>query len=678
MDQIEQQPYQIEVAPSQNETEHKVVKKLWKQYDDARKFDKAARKQYAIDRRYAAGTADLSWAVSTNLLGSYIDVLVSYLYARDPDVSVRKSERVDNNGDQQDEDFARTLELIISQLWKRGRLKKTVRKMVRSSLSTGPGWFKAIMVTDKAKDPQVEAALNDARDNLARLEAQQKELASGEGDDFEVKQAEIQQTIQGLEANLEVIVRKGMAIDHVPSEDMQVSLDVRQLDDYLEANWLANAMYKPKSEIAEMFPRLSEDDIKKATVYYQQQPAETTDDKVMPLQSVTDEQAEQFSTSVRGQNNADAIEFARIVELWDKRDNLIKTIVEGVPCWAREPYTPPQATSRFYPYFLLEFYPVDGARHGQSLSWRLRKLQDEYSASRSSWRLTRERAVPGTLFNAEQIDEANARKLTNSDYQEFIGLKPTNPGVDMKTLFAEKPVSRVDPMLYNVEPIVHDMEKVSGVQESLQASVVQPKTATEADIQQSGFAARSSSDRDTLEEVLGEFAKYTAEVALQTVTVEEAQRMVGAGAFWPFGMSTEDIVTMVEVDIQAGTTGKPNTAAERQSWTVAMPLIKQTQIEIAQFQMQGNIPMVRALSELLRETLNRLGDRIDVERFLPLLPELMPTTQATMPLSGPVSPAGAPAAPVPAPVPGGPAPADVSPEVPTKGTAENLDQTLNA
>lgn len=667
--------YQVEVAPSQNETEHGVVKKLWKQYDDARKFDKGARKQYAIDRRYAAGTADVTWAVSTNLLGSYIDVLVSYLYARDPDVSVRKSERVNNNGDKDDEDFARTLELIISQLWKRGNLKKTVRKQVRSSLSTGPGWFKAIMVTDKAKDPQVEAALNDARDNMARLEAQQKELP--EADDQAVALAEIQQTIQGLEANLEVVIRKGMAIDHVPSEDMQISLDVRQLEDYLEANWCANAMYKPKSELCEMFPRLSEEDIKKATVYYQAQPVETVDQNLVPLMSVTEEQAEQFSTNVRGQNQADAIEFARIVELWDKRDNLVKTMVEGVKCWAREPYPPPQATSRFYPYFLLEFYPVDGARHGQSLSWRLRKLQDEYSAARSSWRLTRERAVPGTLFNAEQVDKANATKLTQGDYQEFIGISPTNPSTDIRTLFTEKPYAKVDAGLFNVEPIVRDMEKMSGVQESLQASVVQPKTATEADIQQSGFAARSSSDRDTLEEVLGDFAKYTAELALQTITIAEAQRMVGLGAFWPYGMSTEDIVTMVEVDIQAGTTGKPNTAAERQSWTVAMPLIKQTQIEIAQFQAMGNIPMVRALSELLRETLNRLGDRIDVERFLPLVPEMMPTTGATMPLSAPVSPAGAPAAPQATQVPGGPVPEEV-PEVPTAGTADNLAQTLNS
>ena len=66
--------------------EEALCKKLWAKFDDARKFDENFRKQVAIDRRYAAGTSDLSWAVTTNLIGAFIDILVALLYARDPDV----------------------------------------------------------------------------------------------------------------------------------------------------------------------------------------------------------------------------------------------------------------------------------------------------------------------------------------------------------------------------------------------------------------------------------------------------------------------------------------------------------------------------------------------------------------------------------------------------------------
>jgi len=79
------------------EEERALVDKRFKCYDDARKFDENFRKQVAIDRRYAAGTSDLSWAVTTNLIGAFIDILVALLYARNPDVSVRKAPQVDES-----------------------------------------------------------------------------------------------------------------------------------------------------------------------------------------------------------------------------------------------------------------------------------------------------------------------------------------------------------------------------------------------------------------------------------------------------------------------------------------------------------------------------------------------------------------------------------------------------
>src|SRR5882672_3985872 len=89
--------------------EEPVVKKLWRTYDLARKFDENFRKQVAIDRRYAAGTSDLAWAVTTNLIGAFIDILTALLYAKDPEVSCKKATQVDESNTQQIETFAQTL-----------------------------------------------------------------------------------------------------------------------------------------------------------------------------------------------------------------------------------------------------------------------------------------------------------------------------------------------------------------------------------------------------------------------------------------------------------------------------------------------------------------------------------------------------------------------------------------
>lgn len=615
---------QLPDEDKQKDAEYALVKKTLESYETARKFDKAARKQYAIDRRYAAGTADPSWAVSTNLIGSYIEVLGSYLYARNPDVRVRKAEQVQSAPNPEMEAFAKTIEIVISRLWKQGWLKKAMRKAVRSSLSCGPGWLKVIMVTDKRTDPQVEAALNDARDNLARISAAEQQLAEGEAADRELAIKELELQIQGLEANVEVIVRKGLAIDFCPAETVQVSLDVHDISDYLNADWMGNEIFKPKSEVAALFPELADEQIKSTTGYYQKKPKDSG--SAVSATETTERDAEQFTTGA-GDSDGSTVEFVKIVEVWDRRDNLIRTMIDGVKCWAKAPFTPPQASTRFYPYFLIAFYEPDGERHPQSLSWRLRKLQDEYSGTRSSFRLARQRSIPGTIFNAEQVDNDNARKLEQGVEQEFIGMKLTNPERPLRDVFTEKPTGKIDPIVYDTQPILRDMEKISGVQEAQQSSVTQAKTATEAEIQQSGFAARTSADRDSVEMVLQDLAQYTAEVALQALTIQDVQRMAGPNAFWPENMDINDLLTMVEVDIEAGSTGKPNTSAEREAWSVAMPLIVSTIEKIQMARGTGNESLAQAYVAILRETLTRMGDRIDVEQFIPQAPAVANATE---------------------------------------------------
>ena len=74
----------IDAADPAKARERADVERWAKRIEEARKFDEEARKQYARDRRYARG--DTASEVGANLAGTYIDILESFLYARDPDV----------------------------------------------------------------------------------------------------------------------------------------------------------------------------------------------------------------------------------------------------------------------------------------------------------------------------------------------------------------------------------------------------------------------------------------------------------------------------------------------------------------------------------------------------------------------------------------------------------------
>ena len=674
------------------------VKKWQKEYDTARQFDKEARIQYAKDRRYAAGVADPNWASDANLIGSFIDILVSFLYAQNPDAGCRAAEQVGEQPNDVNTRLAMTLELVIDQLWKEGNLKRAGKKMVRSALTVGPGWFKATMLTQKTPAPQLEHELATQQDLLAAIEAKRQQIADGDVQDPDLEKLELQEKIKGLQAKLTKKQRYGLMTDFVRAEDIQVSLDVADLADYKDANWIANDIYVLKTSIRERFPRLTEDDIKGAATYYQKQ-TPTHNNQQESVLGDNNAEAGQFSktqSSQAGNISGKDVEFLKIIEIWDRSSQLIRTVVDGVKKWAVEPYPPPQATKRFYSFFLLEFYPVDGQRHPQSLAWRLRKLQDEYSNTRSNQRLVRQRSIPGVIFDSGAIDHDEALKTANAVNGEMIPIK-TNSEQPLQNIFIAKPLSTYNPELYNTEPILSDMERISGVQEALQQSTStanQPKTATEASIQQTGFQSRTSSDRDGLEEVLDDLAEYTAECAIQECSLSWVQRVCGPKAFWlgpndqtgAPGMDVEDLLTMVEVEIDAGTTGKPNSAADKANWATILPLLEKSIMQIRQAQ-QADPGLADALLRVLQETLRRMDDRLDLEEFIPkgaptppppppppapqvkvnvsLTGQLPPgDAQLLLEQSGDLGPAGTPLSPpsIGTPIPG--MPAQIAPGIP--------------
>jgi hypothetical protein len=176
--------------------------------------------------------------------------------------------------------------------------------------------------------------------------------------------------------------------------------------------------------------------------------------------------------------------------------------------------------------------------------------------------------------------------------------------------------------MFDNTPILQDMEKISGVQEALQSSAAPDKTATQANIEQSGFASRTTADRDFLEDMLDDFANYTGEVALGALNTMDAQRIAGPAAFWPEGMALDDRLTLIEIEIEAGSTGKPGEDGDQQAWGVILPVLKEAIMTINEAVKVGDIPLAKILSELVRETMSIMGVTTDPERFLPPIPEM--------------------------------------------------------
>jgi hypothetical protein len=156
--------------------------------------------------------------------------------------------------------------------------------------------------------------------------------------------------------------------------------------------------------------------------------------------------------------------------------------------------------------------------------------------------------------------------------------------------------------------------------------------------------------RDAIDGCLDDLAHYSAEILLQKYSHDEVKSVAGPWAFWPEGLSIEDMAIMLTVAVKGGSSGKPDTTSQQRSWAQTFPLLQQAAIQIGQLRQSAPSDIADGLQELVEETLHRSGDGLDATRFLPPPPSEKPMDAGPMPQMAPAQPAPGPQAP---PIQGG-------------------------
>lgn len=720
--------------------EVKFVQKLAKRVKEAREFDENAHRQYAVDRAYARG--DSGFDVDGNMVGTFIDILKSFIYAKNPEVDIlpalsaeppsmdalrdaaemmaqpapdaqaikAQAAMLVSQGIPQDlalqqamggaglspeaqaqaamavlqgvpeqmaleqalvaareaevqaqfkqlqdryqkrqrdnKAFADTLEIVVSKLWADAKLKIRGQAVAGSALTIGPGWLKGSWQERMQDDPAIRKQINDIQSHYARAKALQEEFDEGEVDDQEATAEDLRLQMEQLESSVKQVIARGFVVDFIPAEYMTVAPGV-DLANAEDAPWIDEIIPKRADEAKAEYG-LTAEQIGRATKFSEAKPIMRKN--ITPIageENMTAKDANRFTSSNDGE--ASTGDWVMVHETWDIERGKFFTWIEGISGYVAPP-AEPTPTQRFYPYFCLCIGTVDGQRHPQSLVSRSHKLIDEYYRIKSAEREHRKRIKPKILFLEGQIDSESVKKVTSGVTGEFVGIKPLNPKADIRSIFAPATYPQLDPALYDTSRVMSDIERIFGVQEALSGAINTAKTATEAQIQQTGMQSRTGSMRDALEDLLSSLAFYTAECSRKHMDIEDVQAIVGPDAMWPEYKEGEDVGAMLNVSIRAGSTGKPNTTAERASWAALLPILQAGVMQVGQ--MRGATPadMSDALAEILGITLKRNDERIDLSALLPQAGPA-PMQPPGMPLPLGAGPAGAvPADPITNPI----------------------------
>jgi hypothetical protein len=596
--------------------------KAWlERIEEARKFDKGARKQYAIDRRYARGDAG-QFQVDVPIAATYVDILASFLYAKDPDVDCLPSEAAGPARLEDARMLGKTLEIVIRRLWRKAKLKAACEPMVRSSISVGVGWIKAAWLERMGDDPVIRQEMGDIQDRIRRIQQTTAEVEAGDSPKPDELTATLEQQLASLEAQVEVVLARGLGIDWLQAEDVQVAPGVPSLAHYVDAPWIAHRTFMSLDDAKADYPAIA-DELKNATMYFQAAPPDPTERRdVGVVSDVSENDADSHKPGGGMQSGSDKC--VCVWEVQSRANGTVLTLVEGLSRYARPPAPPSPGTSRFYSLFLWAPGIVDGDRHPRSLIARSARLFDEYNRVRSAYAEHRRRSIPKLAFDATNLSRDEAAKLEAGGTGEMIGLKPLRPGEPLSNALTPVQYNAVDMALYDTSVIRTELEMLWGIQEALSSSINTAKTATEAELMQQGTMARISYRRDSLEGLLTDLAQHTAEIALQKLSHEDVVTIAGPEAYWPEGLTVEELDLLVAVEIRAGTTGKPDTVRQREAWATIMPMLQNSIMQIGQLRGSSPLDIAECYEELVEETLARTGERIDADRFLPDIPQMLP------------------------------------------------------
>ena len=611
-------------TPDATEARKKFVKQLQTEVKEAaKKYNDGPFKRMREDMNFAFYGASEAWYKAdkyiANFVQSHIRQKVSSLYAKNPRAIAMPSKKehfriwdgkadtvittiqslmtnpLDPNAmalledvqngklkEDQTKKLGKTLELAY-QYFQNEQVpffKGQMKQMVRRAITTGVGYVEVGFQRASGPSSIVERKLGDYKHTLDSIKQLSADQADGKLTGREEEVEELELMIAGLEQEDEIILREGPVTDFPKSTQIIPSLRCTRLVGFIGADWVAKEMLLRVDEIKKYY---NIDITGSFTAYKENGQARdnTTSGSV--------------SRDGSG-NNADMV---RVWIRYDRESGLVYHLADGYNDFL-EPAAPPRLKfEQFYPWFPLvlnemesdkEIFPPSDVR-------LLKHQQVEINRTREELIKHRKANRPKYATPVGALEEEDKRKLANHQSNAVLALRGLKPGQSVRDILQSIETVGIDPNLYETGSIFDDILRVVGSQEANMGGTA-GGTATESSIAESSRLSSIESNVDDLDDMLTNIARETGIIMMRELSPETITRIVGDGAFWP-QLSLEELMSGVSLQIEAGSSGKPNKSLELANLERIMPFLIQ-------------IPGV-APEWILKELVRRLDDRINIE-----------------------------------------------------------------
>lgn len=497
--------------------------------------------------------------------------------------------------------------------------KASMKQLVRRTMAAGVGYIKLGLMRDMETSPDVFKGMATLQEQMASLERVMADLndkglmnadvmadASGQKEDLRLAMEALQQRPQ-------IVKQEGIVFDFPSSTSIIPDRNLIHLQGFLGCRRVTEEYLLTPEQVEAIWKV----DVKTGATTYN---AESGDKDMGPVSRDDAQKAEQKRGKVC------------VWITYDRDTGLTYTVCEGYGDFLEVPCAPKLTLERFFPWFPLAFNYIEHFKQRWPLSdiHLLKHAQREYNRSREGLREHRIANRPMTILGGV-LDKEDKEKLQDRPANAVLQLQGLSPGQKAQDLLQAYQHPPIDPQVYETDHVFQDVLRVVGSQEA-NLGGTSNATATESSIAESSRMSSLQSNMDDMDDFLTEVMRAAGQVALMEIGKEEVVRVVGPGAVWP-QLNGQDVADEIFLEIQAGSSGRPNKAVEIQNITQLAPTL---------LQIPGMNP-----EWLARQLLTRMDDRLDLtDAFLAGNPSIQTlNAMAAKPLGAAPQGAGKPGGP---------------------------------
>lgn len=461
-----------------------------------------------------------------------------------------RREMVKNIGD--------TLEILFTYFMKEQvpNFKDQMKALVRRTEVCGVGYVKIGYQRLYAPKADKASRIDDVTSQMQTIDRLRADVLDGVTKEDDAKYEELKLALENIQKEPEIIVREGLVWDWPQSDRIIIDPACSNIIGFVGATWVAEEFEMTVDEVKEIYQK----DVKSAA------------EAVVARETLWGRADTDMPTPETAK--------VKVYCLYDRKTGLKYCLCEGYDDFLAEPAAPEVRVEQFFPYYPLVFNAVEHPTeiYPPSDVRLLRSQQIEYNRIKESLRQHRIANRPLYATPAGALDDSDKESegqvsLANYPAHAVLTLNGLADGEKIGDKLQAVPKVPVDPNLYETEGTFADMERVTGSQEA-NLGGTSNSTATESNIAEGSRLSSLQSNADDLDSILTLMARDGGQVLLLECTQESVLEIVGPGAVWP-ELTRGEIVKELYLDIEAGSSGRPNKATDIANFERMGPLMMQ-------------------------------------------------------------------------------------------------------